>query len=161
MVDTVNAVRSFSPGASRALSECRVEHWGLRLECPTPEDPSVDAEITWLLPDVGVRLTHQRPRSRHARSGPTVITAVRVEVDGRTWRTTDLLLGLAVPGRTTPRIVCAEEFAAAVAGRVLGPEDADQALRTVHRTLEDLSLHRHDIGSWLVHRGIYDTWPAV
>ncbi len=161
MVDTVSAVRSYSGGTSRHLSTCRVEDWGLKLECPTPEDPFSDSEVTWLMPELGLRLTHHRPRSRHARSGPSVLSAVRVQRDGRAWRTTDLLLGLAVPGGTTARIVRSEEFAAAVAGRVLGPGDADQALRTVHRTLEEISLHRHDLRSWLVHRGIYDAWPSL
>ncbi|MBM7813752.1 hypothetical protein [Saccharothrix algeriensis] len=113
------------------------------------------------MPELGLRLTHHRPRSRHSRGGPSVLSAVRVERDGRSWRTTDLLLGLAVPGGTTARIVRSEEFAAAVAGGVLGPDDADQALSTVHRTLEQVSLHRHDLGSWLTHRGIYDVWPAL
>jgi predicted RNA-binding protein associated with RNAse of E/G family len=90
-----------------------------------------------------------------------VLTAVRVERDGRTWRTTDLLLGLAVPGGTTARIVRSEEFAAAVAGRVLRSGDADLALRTVHRTLEEVSLHRHDMTSWLMHRGLYEVWPPL
>ncbi|GGP50496.1 DUF402 domain-containing protein [Saccharothrix coeruleofusca] len=160
VVDTVSAVRNYSSGTSRRLSRCQVERWGLRLECPTPEDPFADSEVTWLMPELGLRLTHHRPRSRHARSGPSVLSAVRVTRDGRSWHTTDLLLGLAVPGGTTARIVRCEEFAAAVAGRVLGPGDADLALRTVHRTLEEVSLHRHDLGAWLTHRGIYDTWPS-
>jgi hypothetical protein len=160
-VDTISAVRSYSSGMSRRLSTCEVERWGLRMECPTPEDPFADSEVTWLIPDLGLRLTHNRPRSRHARSTPSVLTAVRVERDGRTWRTTDLLLGLAVPGGTTARIVRSEEFAAAVAGRVLRPGDADLALRTVHRTLEEISLHRHDMAAWLMHRGLYEVWPPL
>ncbi|GAA3462159.1 DUF402 domain-containing protein [Saccharothrix longispora] len=161
VVDTVSAVRSYSSGGARRLSTCRVEHWGLRLECPTPEDPFSDSEVTWLMPELGLRLTHHKPRSRHARSGPSVLSAVRVQRDSRHWRTTDLLLGLAVPGGTTARIVRSEEFAAAVAGRVLNADDADQALRIVHRTLEEVSLHRHDLGTWLTHRGIFDTWPSL
>jgi hypothetical protein len=131
------------------------------MECPTPEDPFSDSEVTWLIPDVGLKLTHHRPRSRHARSSPSTLTAVRVVVDGRSWQTTDLLLGLAVPGGTTARIVRSEEFAAAVAGRVLGPDDADQALRIVHRTLEEISRHRHDLTAWLTYGGIYDMWPPL
>ncbi len=90
-----------------------------------------------------------------------MLTAVRVERDGRYWQTTDLLLGLAVPGGTTARIVRSEEFAAAVAGRVLLPGDADQALRTVHRTLEELSNVNHNLTSWLTWHGIYDAWPPL
>lgn len=161
VVDTISAVRSYSSGGTRHLSSCRVEPWGLRLECPTPEDPFSDAEVTWLMPDLGLRLTTHRARSRHARSGPSVLTAVRIQRDHRYWHTTDLLLGLAVPGGTTARIVNSEEFAAAVAGRILRPGDADQALRIVHRTLEEISLHRHDMTAWLTHRGIYDVWPPL
>lgn len=161
VVDTYTEVRSYSSGTARQLASCRVEPWGLRMECATPEDPFTEREVTWLLPDLDLRLTCQRPRSRHARTGPSTLTAVRVQRDTRTWRTTDLLLGLAVPGGTTARIVRSEEFAAAVAGQVLPPEDADRALRIVHRTLEELSHHHHDLASWLAYYGIRDTWPPL
>lgn len=159
VIDTVSAVRSYSSGTTRTLRVCHVERWGLRLECPTPEDPSYDSEITWLLPEANLRLTHLRPRSRHAMSAPSVLTAVRVYRDGRYWRTTDLLLGLAAPGGTTARIVRSEEFAAAVAGRVLRVGDADLALCTVHKTLEELSRFRHDVSAWLAHKHVFEVWP--
>ncbi|HEX3790029.1 MAG TPA: hypothetical protein VHW44_19325 [Pseudonocardiaceae bacterium] len=146
---------------SHRLTFCQVEPWGLRMESPIFDDPFVDSEITWLIPDMGLRLTHQRPRSRHARSGPGTLTAVRVQRDTRSWRTTDLLLGLSVPGRTTPRIIGAEEFAAAVAGRVLRSDDADRALRTVHRTLEELSYCYHDLANWLSYQHITTPWPPL
>lgn len=159
IVDTVTAVRSYSSGTSRRLRICQVERWGLRTESPTPDDPFSDSEVTWLLPDINLRLTDRRPRSRHARRAPSELTAVRVIRDGRYWRTTDLLLGLAAPGGTTARVVRCEEFAAAVAGRVLLPGDADLALCTVHKTLEELSRFRHDLSAWLAHKYIFEVWP--
>ncbi len=160
IVDTFTSSRSYvSTGTSRRLRTCQVERWGLRTECPTPEDPFHDAEVTWLLPELNIRLTHQRPRSRHAKAGPSVLTAVRATSDGRYWKTTDLLLGLAAPGGTTARIVNCEEFAAAVAGRILMGGDADLALCTVHKTLEELSRFRHDLGGWLAYKHIFDVWP--
>jgi hypothetical protein len=84
-----------------------------------------------------------------------------VQRDTRSWRTTDLLLGLSVPGATTARIVGSEEFAAAVSGRVLRPDDADMALRTVHRTLEELSHSYHDVVHWLSYHGITTPWPPL
>jgi hypothetical protein len=159
VVDTATAVRSYSSGTARQLRICQEERWGLRTESPTPEDPFHDSEVTWLLPDMNLRLTHRRPRSRHARSAPSELTAVRVFHDGRYWRTTDLLLGLAAPGVSSARIVRSEEFAAAVAGRVLLVGDADLALRTVHKTLEELSRYRHDLSAWLAHKHIFEVWP--
>lgn len=161
IVDTFTAERSYSSGSTVRLSFCQVESWGLRLECATPEDPFVDSEVTWLIPGCGLKLTHRRPRSRHARGGPAILTAVRVQRDTRTWRTTDLLLGLSVPGGTTARINGSEEFAAAVSGHVLRPDDADMALRTIHRTLEELSGCYHDIQDWLSYQHITTPWPPL
>lgn len=158
-VDTFSAVRSYSSGSTRALSACQVERWGLRMECSTPEDPTYDSEVTWLLPRHNLRLTQQRARSRHGRGGPGVLTAARVHVDGHLWHTADLLLGLEAPGGTTARIVRSEEFAAAVAGQVLRGGDADLALRTVHQTLEELSHFRHDLNAWLAYKHIFEVWP--
>ncbi|OLF15065.1 DUF402 domain-containing protein [Actinophytocola xanthii] len=160
IVDTFTSSRNYvSTGSNRRLRTCQVERWGLRTECPTPEDPFHDAEVTWLLPELNLRLTHHRPRSRHAKPNPSVLTVVRATSDGRYWKTTDLLLGLAVPGGTTARIVRCEEFAAAVAGRVLRASDADLALCTVHKTLEEFSRLRHDLSAWLAHKHIFDVWP--
>jgi uncharacterized protein len=159
VVDTFTSARSYSSGTTQRLRVCQVERWGLRTESPTPEDPYHDSEVTWLLPEMNLKLSHQRPRSRHAKAGPSVLTAVRVTSDGRYWRTTDLLLGLAAPGGTTARIMQCEEFAAAVAGRVLRVGDADLALCTVHKTLEELSRCRHDLSAWLAHKHIFEVWP--
>ena len=138
VVDTVTAVRSYSSGTARQLRICQEERWGLRTECPTPEDPFYDSEVTWLLPDMNLRLTHRRTRSRHARGGPSELTAVRVFHDGRYWRTTDLLLGLAAPGGTSARIVRSEEFAA----------------------VDGIAAAGHDVDAWLAGQGFPVTWPS-
>jgi predicted RNA-binding protein associated with RNAse of E/G family len=88
-----------------------------------------------------------------------VLTAARIQRDGTSWRTTDLLLGLSSAAGTAARIVRSEEFAAAVAGRILRTDDADLALLTVHRTLEELSYYRHDLGAWLTGQHIFEVWP--
>ncbi len=157
VVDVFGAERVHSSGSRHRLTHCHVEPWGLSYSCPTPEDPAHDGEITWLLPDVGIRLTQFRPRRRHARRESTELTAVHIQRDTRSWTTTDLLLGLEVPDGGSARIIRSEEFAAAVSGGVIRLSEADYALRTVHRTLEEITLHR-DLQQWLAHRGIYDQW---
>lgn len=159
VVNTFTSERSFSSGTTRQLTVCTVERWGLRMECPTPDHPFVDAEAIWLLADAGIRLTHQRPRSRHAQPMPTTVTAVHVQRDSHSWRTDDLLLGLEVPVKGTPRFARAEEFAAAVGSGAIGPFAADAALRTMHRTLEELTVCGHDVDIWLARQGIVDSWP--
>lgn len=161
VVDTFTAERSYSSGGSSRLTFCQMESWGLRMECPTPDDPFADSAAIWLIPDIGLRLTHRHPRSRHAHCRPPTLTAVRVHWDTRYWRTTDLLLGLSVPGGTTARIVGAEDFAAAVSGGVLRTDDADLALRIVHRALEELSGCYHNMVPWLTHHRIRTPWPPL
>ena len=146
VVDTLSRTRTYSSGTVRQLTECRAAPWGLYLEYPTPEDPDVKAEACWLLPADGLRLSARRPRSRHNRGSRSgVLTAVRIEHDTRYWRTTDMLLGLTVVSGSVPRFTSSEDFAAAVASGLL---------RAVHRALEELAAHRHDLGSWLASRGI-------
>lgn len=90
---------------------------------------------------------------------PTILTAVKIQRDTRSWRTTDLLLGLEIRGNCTPRFSRSEDFAAAVAGGVLTLPDADLALRTVHHALEELCGCGHDVDIWLARKGIVDSWP--
>lgn len=161
VVDTVTRIRMYSSGAVRRLTTCRAESWGLHLEFSTPEDPDIESEACWLLPAEGLRLSVQRPRSRRDRCRYSMLTAVRIEHDSRHWRTTDMLLGLRVMSGSVPRFASSEDFAAAVAGGVLRRPDADLALQSVHRALEQLSAHRHDLGSWLAGRGIMQHWPPL
>lgn len=161
VVDTVTGVRTYSSGTVRKLTACHAEAWGLHLEFPTPEDPDFEFEACWLLPAEGLRLSARRPRLRGHVSRSSVLTAVRIEHDARHWRTTDMLLGLTVISGSVPRFASSEDFAAAVSGGVLRRVDADLALHSVHRALEQLALHRHDLGSWLAGRGITQHWPPL
>lgn len=157
VVDVFSAQRLHPSGATQQLDECHVEPWGLSLRYPTPEDPVHAGEITWLLLQDGLRLTRYEPRRRHAQRGPSLITAVCIDRDTRSWTTTDLLLGLEIPEQGAPRVIQSEEFATAISSGLIRLSEADYALRTVHRTLEELVLHR-DVGQWLANRGIFDIW---
>ncbi|WP_017974418.1 hypothetical protein [Actinopolyspora halophila] len=154
IVDVPSAQRHLGSGAVQQLDDCHLERWGLCLECSTPEDPVHDSEITWLLPEPGLRLTRYRPRSRHARPDGSLLTAARIDRDARSWITTDLHLGLEVPQQGQPRIVNSEEYASAINRGQLTLDDADLALRTVHSVFDEVSLHR-DIEQWLAHRGMF------
>lgn len=137
------------------LDLCRVQQWGLAMERPAPEAPDQDTEVTWLLPDLGLRMLRHRPRRRHSRPGPSVLTATRIERNPRSWTATDLLLGLEVGDGAPARIARAEQFAAAVESGALLQSEADFALETIHRTLSEITAHR-DVGQWLAYRGIFE-----
>jgi predicted RNA-binding protein associated with RNAse of E/G family len=156
VVDTRSAMRTLPLAPEQVLEQpldrWQVASWGLRTTVLSPEDPFVLAETCWLVPDHGVRLRRRRPRSGDAAT--TEIGAVRIVVDGDRWRCTDLLLGLEVlPGRPA-RVVHDADFAAAVAGGVLSPADADEAMSTVHRVLGELGDVRHDLDAWTSSLGV-------
>lgn len=157
VVDVSSGLRHHPSGATVRLDDCQVQRWGLSLRCSIQDDPLCDEEITWLLPGYGLRLTRYRQRRRHARGGPTLITAVWIEPDPRSWTITDLLLGLEVPDYGAARIRHSEDFGAAVSGGLIRCSEADYALRTVHRVLGEISTHR-DLDEWVAALGIQDQW---
>lgn len=162
VVDTSTKLRTYSSGIVRQLTACRAEPCGLYVEFPTPEDPDIDAEACWLLPTDGLRLSVRRPRSRHDhRSKYSLLTAVRIEHDARHWRTTDMVLGLTVAPGSVPRLAGSNDYAAAIAKGLLRRADADLALHAVHRALQQLAEHQHDLRSWLAARGITQHWPPL
>jgi len=154
VVDTRSATRTLPLAPEQPLDRWQVTDRYLRTTVLSPEDPFVLAETCWLVPDHGVRLRRRRPRTAEAGGLVTEISAVRIVVDGTQWRCTDLLLGLEVaPGRPA-RVVHDVDFAAAVAGGVLSPADADEAMSTVHRVLGELGDVRHDLDAWTTSLGV-------
>lgn len=152
VVDARSAARVHFTGVEHPLDDCTVAAWGLQTACSTPEDPFVAAEVCRLLPAHGLRL--RRRRSPSGEVMPTEIGAVRVTIDGHRWLSTDLLLGLEVAAGHVARVAHHADFAAAVAGGVLTPADADEAMSTVHRVLGELVEHRHDPDRWIAHHGL-------
>lgn len=158
VVDTRSAIRTL-PLAPEHVLEQALDRWHvadrfLRTTVLTPDDPFVLAETCWLVPDHGLRLRRRSPRSGDTAVAKTEIGAVRILVDGAQWRSTDLVLGLeVVPGRPA-RVAHDADFAAAVAGGVLSPADADEAMSTVHRVLGELGEARHDLDAWTTSLGI-------
>lgn len=152
-----SARRTPPSGPIHQLEICENEPWGLMVVCLLPQNPHHDMEITWLLADLGLKMTRFRPRDRDAAPGPSALTAASIQRDTRSWATTDLLLGLEISARGRPRVTRAAEFAAAVTTGAIRQSEADYAFDTVHRTLAEITRHR-SINQWLAHRGIFEPW---
>lgn len=157
VVDVFSGLRHHPSGATVRLDDCHVEHWGLAFRCSTVDDQLPADEITWLLPEYGLRLRRYESRRRHARGEPTLISAARIEHDARSWTITDLLLSLEVPDSGATRLLRSDDFGAAISGGLIRCNEADYALRTVHRVLDEISRHR-DLRHWLSYLGITEAW---
>jgi uncharacterized protein len=157
VIDMFSARRTHPSGRVDQLEICEVEPWGLMVVYLLPQDPYHDMEITWLLTELGLRMTRLRPRDEHAPGSPSALTAVSIQRDTRSWATTDLVLGLELRERARPRVTRAAEFASAVVQGAIRKDEADYAFATVHRTLDEIIRHR-SINQWLAHRGIFEPW---
>lgn len=153
VVDVLNAQRFRPSGEIQQLLDCQLAPWGLFFESPAPSDSHYDSEITWVLPELGVRLSRMSTRRRHAKPGPSLLTAITAQWDAHSWHMTDLLLGIEVPTRGAARISRTEDFAQAVSAGMIRLSEADYAFRTMHRILGELGVHGA-LQEWLAAQGL-------
>lgn len=145
-------------GIVRAVREYRVEPFGLFLARDVVDHPSIHALESWLLPTLGLRITDWSYSPGHERDEHFYVDVVRIDVEGRRWRTEDHYLDLVVrPGRGVDVLDTDELLDAVVAG-LLDRSTARAALATTYRTLEALTLHGYRLDRWLSTVGIRPTW---
>jgi predicted RNA-binding protein associated with RNAse of E/G family len=83
---------------------------------------------------------------------------VRIDVEGRCWRTEDHYLDLVVrPGRGV-EVLDTDELLAAVLAGLLDRSVAQQALATTYRVLDGLARHGYRLERWLSTLGVLPTW---
>lgn len=155
VIDVFNAQRFRPTGETQQLLDCQLARWGLSMETPAPPNSQYDTEITWVLPELGVRLSRMRTRRRHAKPGPSLLTATTAQWDTHSWTMTDLLLGIEIPTEGAARISRTEEFASAVSRGLIRLSEADYAFRTMHRILGELGSHG-SLREWLAAQGLPD-----
>jgi predicted RNA-binding protein associated with RNAse of E/G family len=145
-------------GVVRAVREYRVEPFGLYVAREVVDHPSIHALESWLLPELGLRITDWSYSPGHERDGHFYVDVARIDGEGRRWRTEDHYLDLVVrPGRGVDVLDTDELLDAVVAG-LLDRSTAQAALATTYRTLEALTQHGYRLDSWLSTMGIRLTW---
>ena len=145
-------------GIVRTVREYRAEPFGLYLARDVVNHRSIEALESWLLPEIGLRITDRFYRSEHKREDHFHIDVVRIEVDASCWRTEDHYLDLVVrPGRGVD-VLDTDELLAAVLAGLLDPATAQAALTTTYRTLEGLARHGYRLERWLPTVGASPTW---
>jgi predicted RNA-binding protein associated with RNAse of E/G family len=113
---------------------------------------------SWLLPEVGLRITDWFYRPGREWEDHFYIDVVRIDIDARCWRTEDHYLDLIVrPGRGVD-VVDTDELLHAVLSGMLDPATAQAALDTTYRTLDGLARHGYRLERWLPTVGASPTW---
>ncbi|MGH3801001.1 MAG: DUF402 domain-containing protein [Pseudonocardiaceae bacterium] len=145
-------------GIVRTVREYRVERFGLYLVRDVVDHPSICALESWLLPDMGLRITDWFYFPGHERDEDFYVDVVRIDVDARRWRTEDHYLDLIVRTGRSVDVVDTDELLDAVAAGLLDRSAAQVALATTYRTVEGLARHGYRLDRWLPTVGARPTW---
>ncbi len=145
-------------GIVRAVREYRVEPFGLYLARDVIGHRSLRSLESWLLPELGLRITDWCYTPGHPRQDQFYIDVVRIDVDEGCWRTEDHYLDLIVdPGRGVD-VLDTDELLDAVLAGLIDPGTAQAALTTTYRTVDGLARHGYVLDRWLSTVGVRTTW---
>lgn len=145
-------------GITRAVDEFREEPFGLYLARATPGRTQFSYLESWLLPDLGLRVTDFWFNPGHELEQDFYVDVVEIDIDDGVWTTTDLYLDLAVRRSRSLRVVDTDELLEAVLAGHVAPERAQRALERAYRTVEGLAAHQYDLVAWLAATGVTATW---
>ncbi|EHR51734.1 hypothetical protein SacmaDRAFT_3518 [Saccharomonospora marina XMU15] len=157
----VDAMTNTDPkGTVRAVQEYRVEPFGLYLARPVPGRAQFHYLESWLLPELGLRVSDFWFNPGHERDQDFYLDIVTVEVDARdrAWHTTDLYLDLVLRCHRDVRVVDTDELLAATAAGLVSQRQATWALDTAFGTVDSLARYGYDLAAWLATLGVQLRW---
>lgn len=147
--DVPSGTNTDPKGFVRRVAEYRVERFGLYMSRAMPGHPKFEWVESWLLPDLGIRVTDWWFTPGNERDQDFYIDIVDVERDGEVWRTVDHYLDIVVRTGRGSEVIDLDEYLEAVATGVLDTAAAERALAASYRALDGLAAHRHDADAWL------------
>lgn len=156
--DVASGTNTDPKGFVRAVDVYREAPHGLFLSRPMPGHPTLTHLRSWLLPDLGIRVTDFSFKPGHERPQDHYLDVVDITRDGPTWRTEDHYVDLVVRTGERTDVLDLDELTEAVAAGLLDARSAARALGTSHRTLAGLAAHGHDLERWLGTYGVTLTW---
>jgi predicted RNA-binding protein associated with RNAse of E/G family len=145
-------------GIVREVEEYRVEPFGLYLARPTPGRAQFHYLESWLLPDLGLRITDFWFQPGHERNQDFYVDIVKAHRDGEVWTATDLYLDIVLREKIGLEVIDSDELLEASASGLLSTEDSLRALETTYATVDGLAKHDYDLGAWLATHEIVLTW---
>ena len=142
----------------RQVDEYRVEPFGLYMARPMADHPRVTYIESWLLPDLGLRITDWVWKPGEARDQDFYIDIAEIERGPEKWRTIDHYLDIVVRTGVDARVLDIDEFLVAVRADLLDTETAHRAMEITYTTVDGLATHGYDVADWLRGKGIQLSW---
>ncbi|HET9254863.1 MAG TPA: DUF402 domain-containing protein [Pseudonocardiaceae bacterium] len=147
-------------GIVRDVREYRVEPFGLYIARDVVGHRSIRALESWLLPDLGLRVTDWSYHPGHERDAHHYLDVVRIDAGTRRWRTEDHYLDLIVRPGIGVEVLDTDELLDAVLAGLLDPATAREALATTYRALDGIASNGYHLDRWLSAAGMTLIWSG-
>lgn len=144
----------------RQVDEFRVEPFGLYMARPMVDHPRADYVESWLLPDLGLRVTDWQFKPGCEPDQDFYVDIAAIEPGPDQWRSVDHYLDVVVRTGSGAQVLDVDEFLTAVRADLLDHATAEAAMRTTYAVLDGLVAHAHDLSSWLREQGVELSWRA-
>lgn len=153
-------------GIVREVETYRAEPFGLYLARPTPGRAQFHYLESWLLPQLGLRITdfHYNPGHDVEDRSDFYLDVVEITREGEVWRTQDLYLDITLQNQQRAEVLDVDELLEALLHGELTQEAGESALRTAFSTVRKLAEHGYDLADWLATHKItlsWQRWPDV
>ncbi|WP_082948768.1 DUF402 domain-containing protein [Mycobacterium sp. 1274756.6] len=148
-------------GVVRAVDVYARRPWGLYLARPTPGRAQFHYLQSWLLPELGLRVTVFHFNPGHEQDQDFYLDVGEYLPGPTVWRSVDHYLDLVLRTGREVRIADTDELMAAVRDGLLAPEDADRAVRRAVTAVDGLARNGYDLHRWLSGYGMELEWPGL
>jgi uncharacterized protein len=145
----------------RAVDVYLERPWGLYLARPTPGREQFRYLESWLLPELGLRVTIFHFNPGHERDQDYYLDVGRFTRDGDVWTSEDHYLDLVLRSGRDVALIDVDELTNAVQTGQLSPETAAQAVQDATAAVDGLASHGYHLEHWLATRGMVLTWQGA
>jgi len=147
--DLVARTNTDPKGIVRDVDEYRLTPWGLYMARPTPGRAQFGYLESWLLPELGLRVSVFHFNPGHERDQDFYLDVAQISVDAERWETIDHYLDIVVRTGRGADLVDVDELLQAHREGVVSAETARAALQCAVSAVEGLAAHGYNLNAWL------------
>jgi len=156
--DLVARTNTDPKGIVRDVDEYRLASWGLYMARPTPGRAQFGYLESWLLPELGLRVSVFHFNPGHERDQDFYLDVARITVGTDRWESEDHYLDIVVRTGHGADLVDVEELLEAHRDGLLTTETARVSLQGAVSAMEGLAAHSYDLNAWLSAIGVQLSW---
>jgi predicted RNA-binding protein associated with RNAse of E/G family len=156
--DPVTGTNIDPKGVPRAVEEFREEPFGLYCARPVVGRAQFHYLESWLLPELGLRVTDFWFSPGHERDQDFYLDVVRFARDGERWLVTDVYLDIVLREGRGLEVLDTDELVEATIAGLLPQKAAVDALETAYSAVDGVAAHGYHLADWLATHGIRLTW---